>query len=72
MQDAGRGGKGRPGGRVGQVRHAPRTTQAHGAVEHPHGHFADAGELARAAGQHQAGAGLDWGAGGLQAVAEQF
>ena len=72
MQDAGGGAEGRAGGGVGQVRHAARAAQAHRAVEHPHGHFAHAGQLAGAAGQHQARAGLDRRAGGLQALAQQF
>ena len=45
------------------------TAEAYGSIEDAHGHLAPAGELARAAGQHQARAGLDGGAGGLQPVA---
>jgi len=49
-----------------------RTAEAHRPVEHPHRDLAHAGQLAGAAGQHQAGVGLDGRAGGLQAVAEQL
>ena len=54
------------------MRHPARATQPDRAVKHPHGHFPHAGQLAGAAGQHEAGARLYGRAGGFQAITQQL
>ena len=69
VQDAGGGAERRSRRGVGQVRDAARAAETNRTIEDADGHLAHAGELARAARQHHAGAGLDGRIGRLQALA---
>lgn len=71
-EDAGGGAEGRAGGGVGQMWRSLGFSEADGAVEDAHGEFAHAVQLAGAAGQDQAGAGLQADAGVFQTITEQF